>query len=47
MAKNFHNRTNIIAKHGTIFLGEDILEYFMAPMVKTHLSALAQKSPAL
>jgi len=37
MAKNFHNRTNIIAKHDTIFLGEGILEFFMAPMVKTHL----------
>jgi len=42
MAKNFHNGTNIIAKHYTIFLGEDILEFLMAPMVKTHLSILAQ-----
>jgi len=25
MAKNFHNGTNIIAKHYTIFLGEEIL----------------------
>jgi len=25
MAKNFHNGTNIIAKHDTIFLGEEIL----------------------
>jgi len=41
MAKNFHNRTNIIAKHYTIFL-----EFFMAPTVKTHLSVLAQ-IPAL
>jgi hypothetical protein len=34
MAKNFHNRTNIIAKHDTIFLGKEIHEFFMAPMVK-------------
>jgi len=47
MAKNFHNGTNIIAKHYTIFLGEEILEFFLAPMVKTHLSVLAQKLPAL
>jgi len=47
MAKNFHNGTNIIAKHDTIFKGEEILEFFMAPMVKTHLSVLAQKIPAL
>jgi len=47
MAKNFHNRTNIIAKHYTIFLGEEILEFFMAPMVKPHLSVIAQKIPAL
>ena len=33
MAKNFHNRTNIIAKNYTIFLGEEILEFFMAPTV--------------
>ena len=45
--KNFHNGTNIIAKHYTIFLGEEILEFFMAPTVKTHLSILAQKIPAL
>jgi hypothetical protein len=31
MAKNFHTRTNITAKHDTIFLGEEILEFFMAP----------------
>ena len=43
MAKNFHNGTNIIAKQDTIFLGEEILEFFMAPTVKTHLSVLAQK----
>ena len=47
MAKNFHNGTNITAKHDTIFLGEEILEFFMAPTVKTHLSVLAQKIPTL
>ena len=47
MAKNFHNVTNIIAKHYTTFLGEEIFEYFMAPKVKTHLSVLAQKISAL
>jgi len=47
MAKNFHNRKNIIAKHYTIFLGEEILEFFMVPTVKTCLSVLAQKIPAL
>jgi len=47
MAKHFHNGTNIIAKHYTIFLGEEILEFFTAHMVKTHLSVLAQKIPAL
>jgi hypothetical protein len=30
MAKNFHNGTNIIAKHDTIFLEEEILVYVMA-----------------
>jgi hypothetical protein len=35
MAKNFHNGTNI-AKHETIFQGEEILEFFMTPTVKTH-----------
>jgi len=34
MAKNFLNGTNIIAKQYTIFLGEEILEFFMAPTVK-------------
>jgi len=34
MAKNFHNGTNIIAKRYTTFLGEEILEFFMAPTVK-------------
>jgi len=43
MEKNFLNGTNIIAKHYTIFLGEEILEFFMAPTVKLHLSVLAQK----
>jgi len=47
MAKKYHNGTNIIAKHYTIFLGEEILEFIMAPMVKTHLSVLAQKIQAL
>jgi len=41
MAKNFHNGTNIIAKHDTIFLEKEILEFFMAPTVKIHLSVLA------
>jgi hypothetical protein len=47
MAKNFHNGTNVIAKHDTIFLREEILEFFMAPTVKTHLNVLVQKIPAL
>jgi len=34
MAKNLHNGTNIIDKHDTIFLGEEILEFFMAPEEK-------------
>jgi hypothetical protein len=38
---------DIIAKQDTIFLGEEILELFMASMVKTQLSVLAQKIPAL
>jgi len=46
MAKNFHNGTNIIAKHDTTFL-EEILEFFMVSSVKTHLRVLAQKIPAL
>jgi hypothetical protein len=41
MSKDFHNRTNIIAKQNTIFLGEQMLEFFMASMGKTHLSLLA------
>jgi hypothetical protein len=46
MSKNFHNGTNFIAKHDTIFLGGEILAFFMAPTVKTHLSVLTQKVPA-
>jgi hypothetical protein len=34
MVKNIHNGTNIIAKHDSILLGEEILEFFMAPTVK-------------
>jgi len=47
MAKNFHNGTNFIAKHDTVFQGEEILEFFMAPTVITQLRVLAQKIPAL
>jgi len=47
LTKKFHNGTNIIAKHDTVFLGEEILEFLMAPKVKTHLNVLAQKVPAL
>jgi hypothetical protein len=47
MAKNFHNGTNIIAKDDTISLGEEGLKFSMAPTVKSLLSALAQKIPAL
>jgi hypothetical protein len=46
MANNVRNGTNIIAKHDTIFLIEEILEFFTVPMVKTHLRVLAQ-IPAL
>jgi hypothetical protein len=45
MSKNFHNGTHIIAKHNDIFLGEEIVEFFMVPMVKIHLNVLAQKIP--
>jgi len=41
MAKDFHNGTNIVTKQDTIFLGEEILEFFMTPKVKT------QKIPVL
>jgi len=47
MAKSFHNGTNIIAKHDTIFQGEEILEFFVTPKIKTHLCILTQKIPAL
>jgi hypothetical protein len=43
MAKNFHNGTNIIARHYTIFLEEEILEFFTAPTVKTRLCLLARR----
>jgi hypothetical protein len=42
MTKNFHNGTNIFAKHNTIFQGEESLEFFMAPTVNTRLGVLAQ-----
>jgi hypothetical protein len=47
MVKNFHNGTNISAKHDTIFLEKEILEFCMAPTVKTHPSVLAQKILAI
>jgi len=47
MDKDLRNGTNITVKHDTIFLGEEILEFFMTSTVKTHLSALAQRIPAL
>jgi len=47
VAKNLHNGTNIIAKHYTIFLGEENLQFFMASTMKTHLIVLAQDIPAL
>jgi hypothetical protein len=47
MAKNFHNGANIIAKHDTIFQGEDIREFFMVPAVKTHLNLLAQSESCM
>jgi hypothetical protein len=31
MAENFHNGTNIIAKHDTVFQGEEILESSWRP----------------
>jgi hypothetical protein len=46
MAKNFHNGTDIIAKH-IFLLGEEILEFFLVPTVKTHLCVLVQKILAL
>jgi len=47
LPKNFHNGTNIFAKHDTIFQGEEFLEFFMAPAIKIHLYFLAQMIPAL
>jgi len=47
MVKNFHNGTDIITKHYTILLGEEILDFFIVPTVKTHPSVLTQKIPAL
>jgi hypothetical protein len=47
MTKNVHNGTNIFVKHDTIFLGEEILEFYIAPVAKPQLSVLAQKIPAL
>jgi hypothetical protein len=47
VAKNFHDGTKIIAKHDTVFLGEESLEFFVASTVKTHLSVLVQKIPAI
>jgi len=47
MAKNFQKGTNAIAKHNTIFQGKAILEFFMAPTLKIHLSVLVQKILAL
>jgi hypothetical protein len=43
MAKKFHNGTNIIAKHDTIFQGEEILEFFIASTIKIHVNVLAPK----
>jgi len=47
MTKNFHYGISIIAKHDTIFQGEEILEFFISPMVRTHLNILVQKISAL
>jgi hypothetical protein len=47
MTNKFLNGTNIIVKQDIIFLIEEILEFFMAPVVKPQLSVLAQKIPAL
>jgi len=44
MAKNFHNGTNIIIIHHTLFLGEEIVELFIVPTVKKkRLNVLEQK----
>jgi len=34
MAKKFNYGTNIIAKHYTIFLGEEIFEFFMVSTLR-------------
>jgi len=47
MAKNFYNGANNTAKYYTIFLGEEILEFFMTHTAKTRLSVLEQKISAL
>jgi hypothetical protein len=47
MAKNFHNGTNIIAKHNTVFLGEEFLEFFSVPTVKTQLSVRGAEDSSL
>jgi hypothetical protein len=48
MARNFQNETNIIAKQDAIFLGEEIREFFMAPMgKKTPQSPGVEDSSAL
>jgi hypothetical protein len=36
MAKDVRKGTKRFAKHDTIFLGEEILKFFMVPTVKTH-----------
>jgi hypothetical protein len=41
MVKDFRNEANIITKHDTNFLGKEILEFFMAPMVKIPLIVLS------
>jgi hypothetical protein len=41
MTENFHNGTNIIAKQDTIFLREQILEFYIVPTGKIHLNLLA------
>jgi hypothetical protein len=46
MSKNFRNGTNVIAKQDTIFLGEETIDFFIAPTGKTHLYLLAYKIPA-
>jgi hypothetical protein len=45
MAKNFHNRTNIIAKQDTIFLVAEILEFFMVPTGKHNSVSWCRRFP--